>query len=90
MKYYDWNEDKNRQLQTERDVSFEDVLVAINDGKLLEILVHHNAKKYPDQKIFIIEIQHYAYLVPFVETKEIIFLKTIIPSRKATKQYLIK
>jgi uncharacterized DUF497 family protein len=88
MKYFDWNPEKNAQLLAEREVSFEDVLVAINDGRLLDIQ-HSNPKKYPNQKIFIIEINKYAYLVPFVETEQIIFLKTIIPSRKATKDYII-
>ena len=89
MKYFDWNPDKNSLLQTERDISFEDVLVAINEDRLLDIIHHPNSKKYPDQKIFVIGINHYAYLVPFIETETIIFLKTIIPSRKATKEYLI-
>ena len=89
MKYFDWDIGKNNQLQAERDICFEDVLVAINEDRLLDILQHPNAKKYPNQKIFVIEVNHYAYLVPFVETKTVIFLKTIIPSRKATKNYLI-
>lgn len=89
MKYFDWNVEKNEQLQLERNVSFEDILVAINENKLLDILQHPNTKQYPNQKIFVIDINHYAYLVPFVETDTTIFLKTIIPSRKATKDYLI-
>lgn len=89
MKFFDWNPDKNFLLQVERDISFEDVLVAINEDRLLDIIHHPNSKKYPDQKIFVIDINHYAYLVPFIETETIIFLKTIIPSRKATKEYLI-
>ena len=90
MKYFDWNADKNILLQTERDVCFEDVLVSINENRLLDIVQNPNSKKYPDQKIFVININNYAYLVPFIETDSIIFLKTIIPSRKATKDYLIK
>lgn len=89
MKYFDWNAGKNAQLKAERGVSFEDVLVALNEGKLLDVLKHTNTKKYPNQRIFVIEINHYIYLVPFVETEQFIFLKTIIPSRKATKNYLI-
>lgn len=89
MKYFDWNAEKNNQLQAERDISFEDVLVAINENRLLDTLQHPNSKKYPNQKMFVIDINHYAYLVPFVETERVIFLKTIIPSRKATKDYLI-
>lgn len=89
MKYFDWDPDKNEKLREEREISFEDILVAIDGGELLDIIQHKNTSKYPGQKIFIININHYAYLVPFVEDKEKIFLKTIVPSRKATKKYLI-
>lgn len=90
MKYYDWSEIKNIQLKRERSVGFEDVLVAITEGKLLTVLAHPNKKRYPRQKIYLVEINNYVYLVPFVEDEQKIFLKTIIPSRKATKKYLIK
>ena len=89
MKYFDWSEEKNTLLKLERDVSFEDVIVAIGEGKLLDILEHPNSQKYKNQRIFVLDINHYAYLVPFVEDEQKIFLKTIIPSRKATKDYLI-
>ena len=62
--------------------------MAIEEGNILDIVEHINKEKYPRQKIFIVDIDHYAYLVPFVEDKESIFLKTIIPSRKLTKKYL--
>lgn len=90
MKYFDWNEEKNKLLKIEREVSFEDVLIAIESGNLLDIVKHPKEQKYPGQKIFIININNYAYLVPFIENEEKIFLKTIIPSRKATKKYIIK
>lgn len=89
MKYFDWSPEKNAQLLAERGVSFENVLVAIAEGKLLDVLEHSNRRKYPGQKIFIVQIENYAYLVPFVEDDQRIFLKTIIPSRKATKEYII-
>ena len=89
MKYFDWNVEKNIQLVEERDVGFEYVIIAIEEGRLLDILRHPDSKKYPNQKIFVVEINQYAYLVPFVEDDQKIFLKTIIPSRKATKKYLI-
>lgn len=89
MKYFDWNEDKNKQLKMERGISFEEVIVAISENRILDILTHPQAKKYPKQKIYILEINHYAYLIPFVEDDEKIFLKTIIPSRKATKKHII-
>lgn len=73
-----------------RDVSFEEVLIAIDEGGLLDIIDHPPKTRYPSQKIFVVNINNYAYLVPFVEDEEKVFLKTIIPSRKATKKYLIK
>ncbi|MDP3741348.1 MAG: toxin [bacterium] len=90
MKYFDWSIEKNATLRMEREVSFEDVVVAISEGRLLDILKHPNRKRYPNQQIFVIEINHYAYLVPFMEDNQKIFLKTIIPSRKATRDYIIK
>ncbi len=90
MKYFDWDAGKNEKLKQERDVGFEDVLVAIEEGRILDVIEHSNKKKYPGQKVFVLEISHYAYLVPFVEDEERIFLKTIIPSRKATKKYLLQ
>lgn len=90
VKYFDWSEQKNAQLQRERDIAFEDIVIAIESGGLLDVLEHPNKKKYPKQKILIVNIDKYAYIVPFIEDKEKIFLKTIIPSRKATKKYIIK
>ena len=86
MKYYDWNESKNDKLREERDVCFEDVVVAINEGKLHDVLAHPNPAKYPKQRFYIIEIQEYIYVVPFVEDEVKVFLKTIYPSRKLTKK----
>jgi hypothetical protein len=88
VKYYDWNEQKNEWLRTDREVCFEDVLIAINEGRLLGVEAHPNPLKYPKQKMYIVQLGEYAYLVPFVEDDEKIFLKTIIPSRRATKKYL--
>lgn len=88
MKYYAWNNEKNRRLKSERNVSFEEVIFYIERGRLLDIVEHPNSEKYKGQHIFIVAINDYAYLVPFTETEREIFLKTIIPSRKATKKYL--
>ncbi|HCU22511.1 MAG TPA: toxin [Candidatus Atribacteria bacterium] len=88
MKNFVWNEDKNEKLKRERNVSFEIILLQIEAGKILDILEHPNSEKYQGQKIFVIEFEGYAFLVPFVEDEQKIFLKTIIPSRKATKFYL--
>jgi uncharacterized DUF497 family protein len=87
---YDWNSDKSNYLKSERGISFEEVVFYIEQGNILAIIEHPNKAKYPDQKMYIIEIDDYAYLVPFVKEKDKIFLKTIIPSRKATKIYLEK
>ena len=89
MKYFDWDREKNELLKIERGVSFENVLVAISEGRLLDLLEHSNKERYPDQKVIVVDIDGYAYLVPFVEDKEKIFLKTVIPSRKATAVYLM-
>lgn len=90
MKNYDWNEGKNILLKSNRKIGFEDVIVAINEGRLLDKINHPNQEKYPGQKIFVIEIRDYVYLVPFVEDEEKVFLKTMIPSRKATRKYLTR
>ena len=88
MKKINWDIDKNNELQTERGISFEVVTHYIEQGKVVDIMEHPNKDKYPNQKIFLININNYIYLVPFVENNEEIFLKTIIPSRKATKKYI--
>ncbi len=88
MKYFDWSIEKNEQLILERGISFEEVLVAIEGGYLLDVRENNNKKKYPDQKIFVVQVEEYAYIVSFVEDSKKIFLKTIIPSRKATKEYI--
>jgi uncharacterized DUF497 family protein len=88
MKPINWNTDKNASLKVERGVSFEEVLAALAHGALLDVVAHRNQEKYPNQRIFIVRIRGYAYLVPFVETLKEVFLKTIIPSRVATKKYI--
>ena len=88
MKYFLWNEEKNELLISERQVSFEDVVFYIEKGFLLDVLEHPNQEKYKGQKIFVVQIDDYVFLVPFIENDLEIFLKTIIPSRKATKKYL--
>jgi uncharacterized DUF497 family protein len=88
MKYFSWNEEKNKLLEAERLISFEDIVFCIQSGFLLDILEHPNQEKYEGQQIFVVQVDEYAYLVPFVEDEREVFLKTIIPSRKATKKYL--
>lgn len=88
MKPFRWSPEKNEQLMRERTVSFEQMVVAIEGGGLLDLLAHPNPAKYPNQKILVVATDGYAYLVPFVEQADHYFLKTVIPSRKATRDYL--
>jgi uncharacterized DUF497 family protein len=88
MKLISWNAEKNAVLKAERGVSFEDVVFHIMAGDILDTVDHPNQERYPEQQIHVIAIEEYVYLVPFVESEEEVFLKTIIPSRKATKSYL--
>jgi uncharacterized DUF497 family protein len=87
-RYFAWNPDKNRLLKQERGISFEEIVFHIERGDVLDLLEHPNPEKYPNQRVFIVQVSEYAYLVPFVEGEAEVFLKTIIPSRKATRQYL--
>jgi uncharacterized DUF497 family protein len=88
MKCFDWNDEKNEKLKRLRGVSFEQVELAIATGDLIDRLTHPNPAKYPNQKVFLVRIADYIYSVPYVEDHEKIFLKTIIPNRKATKMFL--
>ena len=88
MKPINWNPDKNRQLIEERGISFEDVVFYLQQGALLDDIEHPNDDKYPKQRIFVLSIDGYVHLVPYIEDQNEILLKTVIPSRKATKQYL--
>ena len=88
MKTFAWNSEKNDFLERERRITFEEIVLNIQLGNEVDILEHPNQERYPGQKISVVMVEGYAYLVPFVENEEEIFLKTIIPSRKLTKQYL--
>ncbi|MBN2271532.1 MAG: hypothetical protein JXN61_13020 [Sedimentisphaerales bacterium] len=88
MKHFDWNADKNEELRSARGITFEEVVFSVVRGGLLDIIEHPNPKKYPGQRILVVDVDDYVYLAPFVETDEVVFLKTIIPSRKMTKKYL--
>jgi uncharacterized DUF497 family protein len=88
VKYFSWSPEKNRLLQTSRGISFEEVVFHVEKGDVLEILEHPNQEKYSGQRIMVVNIEGYVYLVPFVEDDREVFLKTIIPSRKATRDYL--
>ena len=88
MSDFDWNEEKNEFLKSARDVSFEEVVFHIQNGDVLDVIRHPNADRYPKQNIIVLNIEGYVYLVPYVKERGVRFLKTIIPSRKATKEYL--
>lgn len=88
MKYLDWDKTKNQKLISERNISFEEIKIAVNERKVLDDFDHPNQKRYPGQRIMAVEIDNYVFLVPYIPEDGKFFLKTIIPSRKATKKYL--
>ena len=88
MKVFRWDNEKNEWLKENRGVSFEQVVILMERGDLLQTIEHPNQNKYPGQKIATVRIDDYAYLVPYVQESEGIFLKTIIPSRKASNKYM--
>ena len=90
MLNFDWDPLKNVKLQAERGVSFEDVITAFNEGRVLDRIGNPNQKKYPGQKILMVHIGGYMYAVPYIEQETTYFLKTMYPSRVATKTYLKK
>ena len=90
MKPFRWSPEKNELLKNERGISFEEITVAVEAGTLLEVVPHPNAAKYPRQKVMVVGVAGYAYLVPYVEEEDHFFLKTIIPSRKATRDFISK
>jgi uncharacterized DUF497 family protein len=87
MKIFNWKEEKNNKIKKERGISFEEIVFAILNDQLLDILEHPNKELYGDQKLYVVALNGYAYIVPFIEKEEEIFLKTIFPSRKYTRMY---
>jgi uncharacterized DUF497 family protein len=87
VRTYRWSETKNEQLKQSRGISFEDVVLALESGGLLDVLTHPNPRRYPNQKVLVVAVMEYVYLVPHVEEPDHVFLKTVIPSRKATRDY---
>jgi uncharacterized DUF497 family protein len=88
MKVFDWDLRKNEELRAQRKISFEDIVFSISREGLMDVLEHPDQQRYPGQRIFIVNVDDYAYIVPFVEDEKTVFLKTIIPSRKMTNKYL--
>ncbi len=90
MKPFRWNHNKNEALKIERSVSFEEIVPALEADGLLDQLRHPNPEKYPNQSVLVVALDAYVYLVPYVEESDYYFLKTVIPSRKATRDYLLR
>ena len=88
MKPFRWSAEKNERLKSERAISFEEIVLAIGEGGLMDIVVHPNQRRYPGQVVLVVAYRDYVFLVPSVEESTHYFLKTIIPSRKATRDYL--
>ncbi len=88
MKPFKFNQEKNKLLRKIRKITFTGIIKAINNGKVVKVIDHPNKVRFPNQKIYLIHIKDYIYAVPFVETKEELFLKTVYKSRKYTKKYL--
>lgn len=88
MKPFRWNHDKNEVLKKDRGISFEEIVLAIEADGLLDGLQHPNPDKYPNQSILVVALEGYIYLAPYAEEQDFYFLKTVIPSRKATRDYL--
>jgi uncharacterized DUF497 family protein len=88
MKPFDWSDERNAELRAERGIGFEDIVYHIARGDVLDIVEHPNRERYGAQRVFIVNVDGYAYLAPFVEDQAGIFLKTVIPSRKMTRRYL--
>jgi len=88
MSDFDWSDEKNETLERTRNVCFEDVLICIHNREVLDVIRHPNRERYPGQNIIVLNADGYVWLVPYVKAKGVRFLKTIIPSRKATREYL--
>jgi uncharacterized DUF497 family protein len=84
---YEWDPEKNERLKTERNISFEKILFHLARGDVWKLADHPDQESYPGQKIYFVIMDERIYLVPHVGEKDYIFLKTIIPSRKATRAY---
>ena len=90
MKPFRWNHEKNEALKIDRGISFEEIVLAMEVDGLLDELRHPSPEKYPNQSVLVVALDGYVYLVPYVEEPDYYFLKTVIPSRKATRDYLLR
>ncbi len=88
MNEFDWSDEKNESLEKTRGICFEDIVIHVQNGCVLDVIRHPNRGRYPHQNMIVLDVEGYIYLVPYVKSKGIRFLKTIIPSRKVTREYL--
>lgn len=88
MKPFRWDAEKNERLKIARGIAFEEIVLAVEEGGLRDVLIHPNQRRYPGQVVLVVSFRKYVYLVPSVEEDAYYFLKTIIPSRKATRDYM--
>jgi len=87
IRFYEWNKDKNDKSKKERGVGFEEIVIKIINGEVLDI-ISNPSQNHPNQKVYVVQINNYIYYIPHIENGDNVFLKTIIPSRKATKKYI--
>ena len=88
MMPFRWDPPKGEELRERHGLGFEQIVAAIESGAVLATMPHPNPARYPKQRIMVVKIDDYAFLVPFVEGEGHVFLKTIIPSRKATRDFI--
>jgi uncharacterized DUF497 family protein len=88
MSEFDWNDEKSESLEKTRGICFEDVVIHVQNGCVLDVIKHPSRDRYPKQNIIVLDVEGYVYLVPYVKSRGTRFLKTIIPSRKGTREYL--
>lgn len=84
---FEWDPEKNEWLKKNRNIGFEQILFHLSRGDVWKTTDHPDRQNYPGQKIYFAVVDDYIYLVPHVIEKDYTFLKTVIPSRKATKMY---
>ncbi len=88
MSEFDWNDEKSESLEKTRGICFEDVVIHVQNGCVLDVIKNPSRDRYPKQNIIVLDVEGYVYLVPYVKSRGTRFLKTIIPSRKGTREYL--
>jgi hypothetical protein len=83
---YAFDPQKNAWLVRERGISFEQIIVLIESSRLIQVLEHPNVERYPDQLLYEVDVDGYVHVAPVIRERRTLFLKTIYPSRKATRK----